>query len=172
MWFTLQPRCTVDWGTPGNHWKFFEILTSFQWPRNREKVNQSHPKPPKMTPEACPGTRKTLNFSKTANLTKTTVFTMFSAHPGIASWCHVHSQIKKKTTLESTLQLGGPNYEKNRQHDSKVAPKGLPKSINKLLKSKSGPQGAPHYLFKKLDKANPGSPKAFQNEAQSLPPDT
>ena len=36
---------------------------------------------------------------------------MFSTHPGIASWRHVHSQIIKKTNLESTLQLGRPNYE-------------------------------------------------------------
>ena len=59
---------------------------------------------------------------------------LFAAHPGIASWCHVHSQITKKTILESTLQLGS-NYENTtRQNDSKVGPKGRPQSIKNLLK--------------------------------------
>ena len=48
---------------------------------------------------------------------------MVSAHPGIASWCHVHSQITKTKTLESTLQLGAFKIHQ------------------KSTKSRSGPQG-------------------------------
>ena len=37
---------------------------------------------------------------------------MFSRHPGVAFWCHVCSQINKKTTMESVLPLRCPNDEK------------------------------------------------------------
>ena len=60
---------------------------------------------------------------------------MFLTHPGIASWCHFHSQITKKTTLESTLQLGGPNYEKV----IKMIPKLVPRATG-VVKGQSSKQ--------------------------------
>ena len=46
-------------------------------------------------------------------------------HPGVAVWCHVCSQIKKKTTLESVLPLGGPIHEKVTTMDPKLVPSGF-----------------------------------------------
>ena len=83
--------------------------------------------------------------SQNSNLRKiVNFFNMFGTHPDLASWCHVHSQITKKTTLESALQFNGPYYEKVVNMTPKLVPRGLPKSIKnllKLLKSRSGPQG-------------------------------
>ncbi len=64
------------------------------------------------------------NFRKTVHLTKTLVFTMFWTHPDTASWCHVHSQIIKKTTLESALQFNGPYYETIIKIIPKLVPRG------------------------------------------------
>ena len=74
------------------------------------------------------------NFRKTANLTKTIVFTMFRTHPHIASWCHVHAQIIRKTILRIRTAIQWSILRTSRRNDSKVGPKGLPKCINENIK--------------------------------------
>ena len=63
----------------------------------------------------------------------------------------------------------------SRQNDSKVVPPGLPKSIKKTTKIQVWSPRCPSKFqplsgtLKKPAKVTPGSPKASQNEAQSLP---
>ena len=91
---------------------------------------------------------------------------MFRRHPGVAFWCHVCSQINKKTTMESVLPLGGPNDEKVTNMDPKLVPRGSQIHQNQLkiqpfpgtLKIKKkwaqGHQKPP----KMMPKAFPGTP--------------
>ena len=73
-----------------------------------DKVTPGSPKASQNEAQSLPRTPKTQTFP----------------HPGIASWCHVHSQTTKKSTLESVLQLGGPNYEKVTNMNPKLVPRG------------------------------------------------
>ena len=65
---------------------------------------------------------------------------MFWRHPGVAFWCHVCSQINKKNNYGIRAAIGWSKWRKSHQYGSKVGPKGVPKSIKNLLKSKSGPK--------------------------------
>ena len=53
-------------------------------------------------------------------------------NPGIASQCHVQSQINKKLTLETVLQFDGPDHEDVVKMTPKLVPRGSqnPSKIN------------------------------------------
>ena len=80
--------------------------------RNHKKSPTGLQKSPKICLKV---TRKTPKFTeqlKTWNLMKTTVFTMFSAHPGTGCGCDFQPRITKKTTLEPMLQFSANKSEK------------------------------------------------------------
>ena len=85
---------------------------------------------------------------------KTTVFTMFSAHPGSGSECHFQPQITKISTLEPILQFSANKSGKI----SKFIPNRVPRGPQNPSRNHKNPDLDPKVSCQ-VSPWTPGSPK-------------
>ena len=119
--------------------KFQLVSHTLKCPQMSEKVC---PRSPKMMLKSSWKDTRFLKQMKKGHLTKTSVFTMVSAHTSISSGCDFHSQIAKKTALGPRLPTWWPKPSKNHQTEPKLAPRSVPmppRNLQKVVKNHKNP---------------------------------
>ena len=121
--------------------KSIKIPTSFRYPQNQKKSEPRVTKSlPKWCPKPSPGHLKVnLLLNCKSNENNCIYYVLKTSRPRILVPCLLLNQ--QKNNYGICAVIGWCKWRKSDQHGSKVGPKGVPKSIKNVLKSKSGAQG-------------------------------